>query len=153
MNSISSIRPSVKILKKYKKYQKYLTDKNIFIFGIKPSYPSPDFGYFLSRWVKNKHKVLKFIEKPSLEKAKKIIKKNAYWNSGMFFLTKKSIINNFRKYQNRNFNCCLNSVNKSKLKNLLSATPSSIKAKNIVAMIAVHSVSSLVIYNLLSRFF
>ena len=45
------------------------------------------------------------------------------------------------------------SRNKSKLKNLLSATPSSIKAKNIVAMIAVHSVSSLVIYNLLSRFF
>ena len=61
--------------KSIKKYQKYLTDKNIFIFGIKPSYPSSDFGYFLSRWVKNKHKVSKFIEKPNLEKAKKIIKK------------------------------------------------------------------------------
>ena len=47
--------------KSIKKHQKYLTDKNIFIFGIKPSYPSPDFGYFLSRWVKNKQKVLKFI--------------------------------------------------------------------------------------------
>ena len=35
----------------------------------------------------------------------------------MFFLTKKSIINNFKKYQNSNFNYCLNSVNKSKFKN------------------------------------
>ena len=35
----------------------------------------------------------------------------------MFFLTKKSIINNFKMYQNKNFNHCLNSVNKSKLKN------------------------------------
>jgi mannose-1-phosphate guanylyltransferase len=47
--------------------------------------------------VNNKYKVTKFIEKPNLEKAKKIIKKNAYWNSGMFFLTKKSIINNFQE--------------------------------------------------------
>ena len=103
--------------KSIKKHQKYLTDKNIFIFGIKPSYPSSDFGYFLSNRVKNKYKVSKFIEKPNLEKAKKIIKKNAYWNSGMFFLTKKSIINNFKKHQNKNFNFCLNSVNKSKFKN------------------------------------
>jgi mannose-6-phosphate isomerase-like protein (cupin superfamily) len=94
-----------------------LTDKNIFIFGIKPSNPSSEFGYFLSKRISNKYKVTKFIEKPSLEKAKKIIKKNAYWNSGMFFLTKKSIINNFKKYQNRNFNHCLNSVKKSKFKN------------------------------------
>ena len=36
----------------------------------------------------------------------------------MFFLTKKSIINNFKMYQNKNFNCCLNSVNKSKLKSI-----------------------------------
>ncbi len=103
--------------KSIKKYQKYLTDNNIFIFGIKPSYPSSEYGYFLSKRANNKYKVSKFIEKPNLKKAKKIIKKNAYWNSGMFFLTKKSIINNFKKYQNRNFNCCLNSVNKSKFKN------------------------------------
>ena len=56
-------------------------------------------------------------EKTNLENAKKILKKNAYWNSGMFFLTKQSIIYNFKKYQNKNFNHCLNSVNKSKFKN------------------------------------
>ncbi len=102
--------------KSIKHHQKYLTDKNIFIFGIKPSNPSSEFGYFLSKRVSNKYKVTRFIEKPNLVNAKKIIKKNAYWNSGIFFLTKKSIINNFKRYQNRNFNYCLNSINKSKLK-------------------------------------
>ena len=100
-----------------KQHQKYLTDENIFIFGIKPSNPSSEYGYFLSKRVNNKYKVLKFVEKPNLEKAKKIIKKNAYWNSGNVFLTKKSIINNFNKYQSKNFKYCLNSVNKSKFKN------------------------------------
>ncbi len=103
--------------KSLKKYKKYLTDKNIFIFGIKPSNPSSEFGYFLSKKIKNKNKVTKFIEKPNEKKARKIIKKNAYWNSGMFFLTKKSIIYNFRKYQKVNFRHCSNSVKKSKLKN------------------------------------
>ncbi len=105
------------LYKSIKQHKKYLTDKNIFIFGIKPSNPSSEFGYFLSKRVSNKYKVTKFIEKPNLKKAKKIIKKNAYWNSGMFFLTKKSIINNFKKYQNKNFNHCFNSVDKSKFKN------------------------------------
>ena len=63
--------------KSIKKHQKYLTDKNIFIFGIKPSYPSSEFGYFLSKRVNNKYKVSKFIEKPNLKKAKKIIKKKS----------------------------------------------------------------------------
>ena len=103
--------------KSIKQHQKFLTDKNIFIFGIKPSTPSSEFGYFLSKKVNNKNKVIKFIEKPNINKAKKIIKKNAYWNSGMFFLTKKSIINNFIKYQNKNFKHCLNSVSKSRFKN------------------------------------
>jgi len=103
--------------KSIKQHKKYLTDKNIFIFGIKPSNPSSEFGYFLSKKINKKNKVIKFIEKPSIKKAKKIIKNNAYWNSGMFFLTKKSIINNFRKYQKVIFRHCLNSVEKSKFKN------------------------------------
>ena len=35
--------------KSIKKNKKLLTDKNIFIFGIKPSEPSSEFGYFLSK--------------------------------------------------------------------------------------------------------
>ncbi len=96
---------------------KNLDDKNIFIFGIKPTNPSSEYGYFLTKKIKNINKVSKFIEKPNILKAKQVIKKKGYWNSGMFFLRKDSIINNFKKYQPKTYKNCLLSVNKSKYKN------------------------------------
>ena len=97
--------------------KKYLNNNNIFIFGIKPTSPSNQYGYFFSKKFANSiYKVTKFIEKPSEKKAKKIIKKNGYWNSGMFFARKDSIINNFKKYQPKMFNNCFNSVLKSTFK-------------------------------------
>jgi len=63
------------------------------------------------------NKVTKFIEKPISTKAKKIIKNNGYWNSGMFFARKDSIINNFKKHQLTMYNYCHNSLMKSIIKN------------------------------------
>ena len=100
-----------------KKNVKNLDDKNIFIFGIKPTNPSSEYGYFLTKKIKNINKVSKFIEKPNILKAKQVIKKKGYWNSGMFFLRKDSIINNFKKYQPKTYKSCLLSINKSKYKN------------------------------------
>tara|TARA_Y100001970_G_scaffold273011_1_gene370563 strand:+ start:1690 stop:2895 length:1206 start_codon:yes stop_codon:yes gene_type:complete len=100
-----------------KKNEKFLNDKNIFIFGIKPSVPSEHYGYFTTKKVKLKlNKVLKFIEKPNKLKAKQIIKKKGYWNSGMFFIRKDSIIYNFRKYQKNIFRNSFLAVKKAKLK-------------------------------------
>ena len=100
------------------KNKKYLTDQNIFIFGIKPSEPSSEYGYFLSKKIKkNLNKVTKFIEKPSKVKAKQVIKKKGYWNAGMFFVRKDSIINNFKKYQPNIYRNCVKSVTKAKLIN------------------------------------
>jgi len=83
--------------------KKYLNDNNIFIFGIKPTSPTSEYGYFLTKKIsRNINKVVKFIEKPNINIAKKIIKKNAYWNSGIFFARKDSIINSFVRHQ-RNF--------------------------------------------------
>ena len=96
---------------------KNLDDKNIFIFGIKPTNPSSEYGYFLTKKIKNINKVSKFIEKPNILKANQVIKKKGYWNSGMFFLRKDSIINNFKKYQPKTYKSCLLSINKSKYKN------------------------------------
>jgi len=94
-----------------------LTDKNIFIFGIKPSSPSSEYGYFLTKKVKGSiNKVTKFIEKPTEAKAKQVIKQKGYWNSGMFFLRKDSIINNFKKYQPTIYKNCVNAVIKARLK-------------------------------------
>jgi len=97
---------------------KHLNNKNIFIFGIKPTSPSSEYGYFYTQKIKNNlNKVSKFIEKPVKSKAKLVIKKKGYWNSGMFFLRKDSLIYNFQKYERKTFKNCLNSVLKSKYKN------------------------------------
>ncbi len=65
---------------------------------------------------KNLNSVSKFIEKPNTKKAKTIIKKGGYWNSGMFFIRKDSLINNFKKYEKNIFKNSLLAVSKSKLK-------------------------------------
>ena len=53
-----------------------LDHQNVFIFGIKPSNPSTEYGYFLTKKIKrNINKVTKFFEKPKLSKAKQVIKK------------------------------------------------------------------------------
>ncbi len=94
-----------------------LNDENIFVFGIKPKSPTSDYGYFLTKKIKgNINKVTRFIEKPKEAKAKQIIKKKGYWNSGMFYLRKDSIINNFKKHQPKSYRNCLNAIKKAKYK-------------------------------------
>jgi mannose-1-phosphate guanylyltransferase/mannose-6-phosphate isomerase len=94
-----------------------LTEQNIFIFGIKPTSPSSEYGYFITKTIKgNINKVTRFIEKPKEAKAKQVIKQKGYWNSGMFFLRKDSIINNFKKHQPSIYRNCLIAVNKAKYK-------------------------------------
>jgi len=90
---------------------KRLTNENIFIFGIKPDSPSSEYGYFLTKKIKGGfNKVTKFIEKPNIINAKKVIKKKGYWNSGMIFFRKDSIIYNFRKHQPEIYKYSIKSV-------------------------------------------
>ena len=97
-------------------HKRYLNEKNIFIFGIKPLSPSSEYGYFITKKIsKNLNKVDQFIEKPNKNEAKIIIKKNGYMNSGMFFIRKDAIIRNFKKYQYKIFKNCCDAVNKSKM--------------------------------------
>ena len=103
-----------KLIKSITKHKVLLNDKKMFIFGIKPTLPSSEYGYFLT---KKNNKVNKFIEKPSKQKAKTIIKKKGYWNSGMFFMSKNSVINNFKKFQPSIYKNCVNSYEKSIYKN------------------------------------
>ena len=98
--------------------KKYLDEDNISIFGIKPNLPSSQYGYFLTKKTsKGFSKVSKFIEKPNLNYAKKIIKKSGYLNSGIIIASKISIINNFRKYPNKTLNFCIDAVCKSRVSN------------------------------------
>ena len=96
--------------------RKHLTENNIFIFGIKATSPSSEYGYFFTKKIsKEINKVTKFIEKPNKNKIKIILKKKGYMNSGIFFLRKDSIINNFKKYQYEMFKKCYDSFHRSKV--------------------------------------
>ncbi len=99
-----------------KKNKKFLTDQNIFIFGIKPKTPSDQYGYFTTSRKKKLNNVNKFIEKPNITRAKTVIKKGGYWNSGIFLIRKDSLINNFKKYQNNIYRNSLQAVLRGKLK-------------------------------------
>jgi len=99
-------------------YKRYLDENNIFIFGIKTTSPSSEYGYFLTKKIsKEINKVNKFIEKPNRNKAKTILKKKGYMNSGMFFMRKDSIIRNFKQYQYKILKNCNDAVIKSKIYN------------------------------------
>ena len=97
-------------------HKKYLNHNNIFIFGIKPTSPSSEYGYFLTKKISKKiNKVNRFIEKPNKNRAKEILKKKGYMNSGMFFARKDSLIKNFTKHQYKMFKYCSEAVRKSRL--------------------------------------
>ncbi len=100
-----------------KRNVKFLTDKNIFIFGIKPKSPSDQFGYFISKKQGKISSVTKFIEKPNKKRAQLIVKKGGYWNSGMFFIRKDSLIYHFKKYQKKIYKNSLLSFSKSNYRN------------------------------------
>jgi mannose-1-phosphate guanylyltransferase/mannose-6-phosphate isomerase len=105
-----------KFNKAIKAHKKHLTSNNIFIFGIKPISPSPEYGYFITKKISNNlNKVKKFIEKPNKSKVKIIIKQKGYMNSGMFFIKKSSIIENFKLYQKQIYKHCFNAVVKAKV--------------------------------------
>ena len=103
--------------KSIKKSLPNLDKKNIFVFGIKPKNASDQFGYFLTRRKKIFNKVYKFIEKPKISIAKKIIKQNGFWNSGIFLARKDSLIYNFKKYEKQIYLYCKKAVDKAKYKN------------------------------------
>ena len=97
-------------------HKKYLSDNNIFIFGIKPTSHSSEYGYFITKKIsKNLNKVDRFIEKPNKNKVKIIVRKKGYMNTGMFYARKESIIKSFKKFQPKIFKHCLDAVGKSKI--------------------------------------
>jgi len=92
-----------------------LNDDDIFIFGIKPVRASNQYGYFLTKKrSKNLNRVAKFIEKPDLTNAKKIIKKKGYWNSGIIFAKKRAILNHYIKYEIKTLSHCIQAYRKGK---------------------------------------
>ena len=109
------IEDKIKFNLAVKKNAKRIKYKDIFIFGVKPTHPSDQYGYFSRKY--KSIEVSKFIEKPNKNFAKKLIKKGALWNAGIFLSTKESLIFHFLNNQKNMFKHCLESVNQSLNKN------------------------------------
>ena len=61
-------------------------------------------------------KIRKFIEKPNLEKAKKLIKNNHYfWNSGIFLFKSSVFLEELEKFEPEILNSCKKAINKGSI--------------------------------------
>ncbi len=81
----------------------------ILTLGIRPKFPSTEFGYIRIRGqgasVKGIYKVEKFVEKPDLETAKKYIENGKYlWNTGTFIFKVSSILKAVKKFAPKIYN-------------------------------------------------
>lgn len=79
---------------------KFIKDNNkaIITFGIKPNRPETNYGYISVDTIKENNiiKVNRFLEKPTLDTAKKIIKeKKCLWNAGIFIFNIEAMIKEF----------------------------------------------------------
>ena len=99
---------------------KHAWENQLVIFGVIPSSAETGYGYIKSKtpFKQNDNKgitVEKFIEKPSSELAKKLIKdKHFTWNSGMFVFKAKKIIEEIKKFSPEIYKYTKSSVEKSK---------------------------------------
>ncbi len=77
--------------------------KSIVTLGIKPSRPDTGYGYIQfegEQTLGKPKKVIRFTEKPDLEKAQKFLEDgDFYWNSGIFIWTVETILNAFGEFQ------------------------------------------------------
>jgi len=90
-----------------------LAQKDLLItFGIKPTEANPEYGYILPKKSdvsanSSSFKVKRFVEKPAVELAKKLIKKGSFWNSGIFVWKAKIILNEIDKFSKDLSQACL----------------------------------------------
>ncbi len=71
----------------------------IVIFGVKPTYPKEGYGYILVKsGFKGGYIVDRFVEKPTVAKAQELLRKGAYWNAGIFCFSKRTFLQELRRY-------------------------------------------------------
>ncbi len=102
--------------------------QHLVVFGITPSRPETGYGYFKTHSIlegkRSVLKVIKFIEKPSFDRAMKFLQEgNYYWNSGMFVWKTEVILSELKRYQPAIYEL-LSVKNLAKIKNVWKKLPS-----------------------------
>lgn len=100
------VLPSDHLIKNVEAFAKTVRDAapqavdKLVLFGVQPTIPATGYGYIQAEsGATLPAKVVRFIEKPNLERAKVLMETpNCFWNSGMFFFSVKTILAAFDQY-------------------------------------------------------
>ena len=94
----------------------YSENGRLVTFGVLPDSPETGFGYIKSSKPIEKDKIVgenisEFVEKPSLENAKKYLKDNRFfWNSGIFVFKASTILKEIEELDPKLIESCKNSI-------------------------------------------
>ena len=116
LSSDHLIKDKEKFLECLNKSIQIASQNKLVTFGIVPSSPETGYGYIQAERnflynESNCFKIKKFIEKPDLDLAKKLISDERYtWNSGMFVFKTSIILGEIKKYEPDIFKTCRNSL-------------------------------------------
>lgn len=146
-NATMVVLPADQIIKDESKFQEAISfgilvaqlKDCLVTLGLKPNYPATGFGYIKpglrykslqGRRIYQVYKADKFIEKPSLYKAKRLLKSGYLWNGGVFIWKASCILENFKRYSPKiykNLFYIQNALGKknfnARLKNIYSKMP------------------------------
>lgn len=110
------IMPSDHTIQDVKLFQKTITESmdiaesgKLVVFGVEPKSPNPNYGYIIpsNNKCNSGYCVEKFIEKPKINLAAKLISdNNALFNSGMFMFKASSFLNELKKYNSKMYEIC-----------------------------------------------
>ncbi len=97
----------------------YAKKNRIVTYGILPTSPETGYGYIKSKKpLSNSNlkgeEIIEFLEKPSLEKAKKLMEDKRFsWNSGIFMFKGKTLLNEIQQFAPDIYENCKISISKS----------------------------------------
>lgn len=120
---VSDVKKYVRLLKQIAQTAKENSEQTI-LAGIKPTYPEAGYGYiqlgklFVQANNGSVYRVQKFIEKPSVAKARKLISRGGcFWNPGLFAWRADHLWNLYKIWLPNNFPA-LEKISQAKQKNL-----------------------------------
>ena len=91
---------------------KYSNEGRLVTFGVIPHTPETGYGYIeseniLCNSVPKGENIKKFIEKPNLKAAEKLLKRKSFsWNSGIFIFRAKTLLEEINKFNPSIYRCC-----------------------------------------------
>lgn len=95
--------------KKIKEAISIAEDGKLVVFGVKPKGPSPNYGYIIpsDKKIRNGFYVEKFIEKPSVQTAQKLIHEDsALFNSGIFMFKSSVFLDELKEFSPQIYDIC-----------------------------------------------